>query len=394
MSPTTLRWMLIGSLLCVSLSGCGYFQESVADDDTELNELDGAESDQPSSEAESRLLAGANSPIQEGLLELKIKVGDRFPLSKRVSHRLTQTDANGISENTSQTDMMLSLVVEDVQPDGRKLLSVHYHRVKYDQDLHGKKVSYSSDRPGEIVPPEAMLYAGLAKNGFSFWIGPDNKVIELVGFNDFLRRCLNAVPPQHVAVVQRQLESTRSEDGVANFIDDSIGLLPYSNDPKHPGVAVKEGGTWELAPRNSDGPIPTIVHTQCMLKELTPTSAEILLSGRISGNANPTVIRTADGSMKIQVKGGQCTGTCRVDRITGLPTQSRVQRYLEIGMETSDGKQIQQTKESVSEITSFLSQLQMPPAGSATPIQQTNFQNAAGSESHRRVDQAGGARKF
>ena len=391
MSPATLRWMLMGSLLCLTLSGCSYFQESVAEDETELNDLDSIEPDQ-ASDAENRLLTAENPLVQEGLLELKIKVGDRFPLSKTVRQRLTQTDASGVSVSTSQTEMMLSLVVDEVQPDGRKRLSVHYHRVRYDQDIHGKKVSYASDRPAEVVPPEALLYAGLANNGFSFWLGPDNKIVELVGFNDFLRRCLSGVPPQHVAAVQKQLDATKNEDGVANFIDDSIGLLPYSNDPKHPGVAVKEGATWELEPKRSDGPIPTLVNTQCMLKELTPTSAEILLSGRISGPPNPIVMRTGEGTMKVQVKGGQCTGTCRVDRITGLPTQSRVQRYLELAMETSDGKQIQQTKESFSEITSFLNQLQLQPTVQENSIEQTSFRNATGSESHRRVQHAVGTR--
>lgn len=388
MSSTIVRWAVLAAIMLTGGSGCGYFRGNASEDDTELSELDVI--DKADSIERPKDSIALISPPQEGVLELHLKIGDRFPLSKTVEQRLTQTDQRGQSVSTSVSNMMLSLVVEDVRPDGRKLIKVQYHRVKYQQEIGGKIVSYSSDQTLESVPPDAYLYAGLANNWFQFWLGPNNKVIEIVGFNDFLKRCLQNVPAKYVASVQQQLEGTKTDDGISNFIDDSIGLLPFSNDPSHPGVSVKEGTRWELDPRRSEVPIPLLTTTECVLKELSVSSAEILMTGRISGPPTPVVLNSAAGKMRVQVKGGFCTGSCRVDRNTGLPTQSRIQRDLELAMELPGGQMLQQHKESVSTIVSFPSQVGVSNDTPNSRVQQVSVQTADGFESHRRVMQVSG----
>ena len=383
MSLAIVRWTALITVFVMSVSGCSYFNTTAVDEDVDLTEIDESEKADPLDGGKSGL--ANNAPLAEGELELKLKVGDRFPLSKTVEHRLIQTDKDGTRLSTSRTDMVLSLVVDDVLADGRKQLTARYHRVKYEQDIRGKRISYSSDNPLESVPAEALLYAGLANNGFSFWIGSNNKIASVVDFGDFLRRCLRNVPEQHKKSVQQQLESTKGEDGISNFIDDSIGLLPYSGDPKHPAVAVKEGSSWELEPRRTDSPIPMLVTTRCILKDLSANSAEILLTGQISGSPDFVTMRNADGEIRVLVKGGHCSGTCRVDRKTGLPTQSQIQRSLELAMELPDGQKIQQNKDTLSTITAFLDQSPKPSANADSRVQQTNFQNAIGNESHRQV---------
>ena len=355
-------------LFFVGLSGCNYFQGSQADADNDLAELE--DEDTKELDADST----RSSAPTEGELELKLKVGDRFPLLKRVEQRLTQVDGQGKSVYGSLTEMLLSLSVEEIR-DGNKLLSVRYHRVRYGHDIAGKKVEYSSDAPPQAIPPEALAYAGMYENGFSFWIGPDNRVVELVGFAEFLQRCVRDVPPQHRQSVLAQLEGTHRENDLANFVDDGIGLLPYSDNPRHPAVAVKVGSAWDLKPRMSEGPIPMQVNTRCVLKELTESTAEISLIGNIVGDRAPVVVRDGNGEMRVFVKGGHCSGTCKIDRRTGLPTNSQVIRYLEMTVKLADGSEIQQRKETLTSISSFLDQTtnqqQQASASSDSGIQQT-----------------------
>jgi len=336
------------AMLFVGLSGCNYFQGSQADADADLAELE--DEDTKNIESDSR-----DRSSTEGELELKLKVGDRFPLTKRVEQRLTQVDSQGKSVYGSLTEMLLSLSVDEIR-DGNKLLSVRYHRVRYGHDIAGKKVEYSSDSPQQAVPPEALAYAGLHENGFSFWIGPDNRVVELVGFAEFLQRCVRDVPPQHRQTVMAQLEGTHNENDLANFVDDGIGLLPYSDNPRHPAVAVKVGSAWDLKPRLSEGPIPVQVNTRCVLKDLTDSTAEISLIGKIVGDRAPVVVRDGNREMRVFVKGGHSSGTCKIDRRTGLPTNSQVNRYLEMTVKLADGSEIQQRKETLTSISSFLDQ--------------------------------------
>ena len=351
------RFAVLLAALFLSLPGCSYF-EAETDVDDEFTEFDVNEKSEEQKDAD---LAEA-AKTSEGELALNLKVGDRFPLKKRIEQRLTQGDGQGGTlVNRSLLEMLLSLEVEEIR-EGSKKLAVRYHRVHYGHNIAGRQVEYSSEQPG-AAPTETLAYAGLKDNGFSFWIGPDNRVVELVGFPEFLQRCLQNVPPAYRDTVMRQLERTHSEDGLANFVDDGIGLLPYSNDPSHPAVAVKIGSTWELKPRRSEGPIATNVLTRCVLKNLNETSAEIGLLGRISGAATPVAIQEGNQFMHVLVKGGHCSGTCIIDRRTGLPTHSEVNRYMEMTVQMPDNTEIAQRKEVLTSITSFLDQGSAPGSG-------------------------------
>lgn len=371
MAIAAIRQSAVWALLIVALTGCNYFKAPQADIDADLAELE---------DEDTRELDGNNNrnlSSKEGELELKLEVGTRFPLAKRVEQRLTQTENNSTSVYRSLTEMLMSLSVEEIR-DGHKLLTVRYHRVRYGHDFAGKKVEYSSDTPQQPVPPEALAYAGLHENGFSFWIGPDNRVVELVGFAEFLQRCVKNVPPQHRPAVMAQLEGTHSEKDLANFVDEGIGLLPYSNDPRHPAVAVRVGSTWDLKPRLSDGPIPMQINTRCILKDLTDTTAEISLLGKIAGDRAPVVVRDGNREMRVFVRGGICSGTCKIDRRTGLPTNSLVNRDLQMVVQLSDGTEIHQRKETLTSISSFLDQplSQQPPSAG-------NFDSGVQQAGHR-----------
>ena len=340
------------ALMAISLPGCSYFQAAETDPDGEFADFEKDEKDDKAEEGEGRT---KDSKLAEGELELKLKVGDRFPLKKRIEQRLTQGDGQGGTlVNVSMLEMLLSLEVEEVR-DGNKRLSVRYHKVHYGHNIAGRQVEFDTERGG-VAPTEALAYAGLKNNGFSFWIGPDNRVVELVGFQDFLYKCVQNVPPAYRDAVMRQLEGTQSDDGLANFVDDGIGLLPYSDDPRHPAVAVKVGSHWDLKPRRSEGSIPMSVSTRCVLKSLTDSSAEISLVGRITGSSSPVSVQEGTRNMRVLVKNGHCTGSCTVDRRTGLPTQSEVNRVLEMVVQLPDRSEIQQRKEVLTSITSFLDQ--------------------------------------
>jgi hypothetical protein len=348
-----LRFCLLLLLSTGVLAGCGYFQKADSAADDEFADFD---KDEKSDEEGDDKATSKSGKIAEGELELKLNVGERFPLQKRIEQRLTQGDGlGGMIVNRSLVEMMLSLVVEEVR-DGNKLLSVRYHKIHYGHNIAGRTVEYNSESSAP-VPTEALVYSGLKNNGFSFWIGPDNRIVELVGFPDFLQRCVQNVPAAHRDVVMRQLEGTHGEDGLSNFVDDGIGLLPYSNDPSHPAVAVKIGSSWDLKPRRSESGAPISIATRCVLKNLTESSAEITLLGKISGSMTP--VATQDNSrngMQVMVKGGHCAGSCTIDRRTGLPTQSEVNRYLELVVKLPDGVEIPQRKEVLTTTTSFLNQ--------------------------------------
>jgi hypothetical protein len=316
--------------------------------------------------------AGAQTLPDTANLSLQLDVGQRFPLMKTVEQRLTQVLPSGVTVGHSRLDLQLSLSVEEVRGDRRRL-GVRYHRVRYQQDLGGQSVEYNSDMPSLNIPPEAVAYAGLKDNGFSFWIGADNQVLELVGFPDFLRRCAQHVPVDQRAAVMHQLQTLRTEDGLASFVDDSIGLLPGA---QLSGLRV--GSSWDLAPRTvslGSGPGSTCT-LRCLLKDLTDKSAEISLVGSIGPSSYTDELRR----VRLTVRNGQCTGQCTVDRTTGMPTRSRVERLLDMVAQLPDGTEIPQRKEVITTITAFLEQSAVRTTSAAEPSSRGAVQSAYATE--------------
>ncbi len=357
------RWLLLlsGVIATVGgLTGCDKlpFGSSAGSEDVdEFAEFDEASADEASNLEHADGKVAADEPqytAEAGDFALHLQVGARFPMIKTVEQRLTQQLGTGPVVGQTRLELRMSLLVEEQRQDARRL-SVRYHRVRYLQDLGGEQVAYDSDNPPILVHPAALAYSGLKDNTFSFWLGADNRVIELIGFEEFLRRCTANVPlDQRNAVLQR-LNSLRSEDGIASFVDDSIGLLPNPQDPQVSGKSLQVGSSWELrSSTNATGSSAT----RCMLKSLTPEIAEIAIVGTIDPSNFVDDVR----QLKLTVRAGQCSGTCVVDRQTGMPRQSRIDRVVDMVATLADGTEIPQRKEVVTTVVAYLDQTPVEPA--------------------------------
>ena len=237
MALATVRWItltLMITMMCLSCCGCGNFQSALVDDEADVADLDyegdenlSEESDEEiaenKSETDTKPTFAARTPSTFEK-HVVLKVGDRFPFLKTMEHQLTQIDEGVTQVSSSRTEIHFSLVVEIVATDGRKRLLVEFQNVQHEQSLLNQRITYSSDKPNLPVPTAALLYAGLVNNGFSFWIGSDHQVLEIVDYPDFLRRCLRNVPQADVGPLQQQLDQIDPAGAVASFVDESIGI--------------------------------------------------------------------------------------------------------------------------------------------------------------------------
>jgi hypothetical protein len=352
-------WIVV-LLVTVSAVGCGQlpFGGSSASNEDDLSDLAEDESsfdDEDSETVESSSDGDVSLTLAPSEFSLQLTVGQKFPLQKTIEQQLTQQFESGPSVGYSKLELLLSLVVEEVQAD-RSRLSVRYHRVRYAQQLGEQSVEYHSDRPPSQLPVEVLPYAGLPDNGFSFWLSRDHKIMEVVGWEDFLKRCAMQVPAEQRSTVWAHLAALRSEDSLANFVDDSIGLLP-SPDELQGQDTLQVGSVWERRPQSGATGTEAVgsgdqFSTRCLLKALTPNVAEISLMGSIA----PATYLDDISRVRITVKGGQCVGSCRVDRSTGMPTQSRMERTLHMVAELPDGTSIEQRKDVITTTTAFLDQ--------------------------------------
>jgi len=294
-----------------------------------------------------------STELQEGDLSFSLKVGDRFPLLKTIEQTLVQESSVGPVTSRSNLTLMFAITVDE-EDVGRRKLGVRYQRVKYKQEILGEVVEYDSQANPEYVPDRLQIYHGLAGNSFSFWIGADNRIIEVIAFDDFLKRCVRHAPPHRRQELLTRIVATQEDEGFANFVDESIGLLPY--DPQATGreTAVKLHQQWEKT-RTIMRPLPMEMRTGYTLSSLNRDRAGIMILGTIepiqASRLGP--IQQASVKQSISLKKGEITGSCMIDRASGLPLTSRVQRQMEMTVEVPGRRPFEQRKTIVTTIESF-----------------------------------------
>ncbi len=328
-----LNWWILAAVSTGLTCGCGDSDEADTNQPV-ASTLEGVEPEISSPQpAPPRNVAQTPSAI----LRLNLQPGRRIPLLKTVQQTLIQKMPQGDIVNRDWLEMLVTLRLEQMTEDGRRKLSVHYERVRYQNEIGGQTVSFDSDRPADQLPAVMLPYRGLVDNGFAFWIGPDHRILEPVGFADFLKRCIRDVPPaQREQVLNAFANST--EEGVANFVDDSIGYLPLADHP------VVEGETWTRE-RSLSRPVPLFIRNHCSLSRLTDQIADIDIAGTIA-TTRTFGEQTGDknGEVQVIVRGGHAHGTCRIDRETGLPLHASVKHLLDMAVRQADGREFVQQK--------------------------------------------------
>lgn len=281
-------------------------------------------------------------------LELRLSAGDRFPLIKTVEQTLVQRSETHPAMARTRLELNLVILVREVLPEAI-LLGVQYSRVKYEHDISGRRLEFDSATHQGNVPWDAVPYAGMVGNGFSFWLGRDNTIRELVGYREFLERCVQQVPLERRQTLLAELSSRFGDDGVANFVDDSIGLLPYDSSVDADAASmVMPGDVWTRERRLMQ-PVPVYLTSTYRLTDISPATAEIEITGRIaSGEAV-----NSEGAGRVRISGGRSMGQCIVDRVSGLPVDVRLNRVMTIQIQTEEGHEVTQEKEILTTIRAF-----------------------------------------
>ena len=276
--------------------------------------------------------------------QLKLKVGQRFPLRKIVSQTLTQFGSEQQAQSQSRLELMLEVRVDDVQATRTKM-QVRYLAVLYSQSINGQTTFYDSRAAQQEIPPAALMYQGLVNNGFSFWIGADHQIGELEGFDEFLGRCVNAIPETQRQDAIAILAAQVGESKIANFIDDSIGLLPESGDPQ-------VGQKWQKT-RHVLQPLPIQLDMNCSLDRVNSEDLEISVVGRIRPNVSQSLNHQTNPGLRLTVEKGHSLGSCRISRASGLPIQSQQKMELDFLVHIPNGGQIRQHKQIITEISTY-----------------------------------------
>lgn len=354
--------------------GCGNSESAPADSDDFMSDILGPEDDSPTSSDSDETFASdaedsaiddqsvrtvsktsqsapskstGSRPVGEKL-ELHLQQGDRFPLVKTVEQTLIQKSDVSPAMARTKLELTMIITVEEVKTDAI-LLGVRYNRVSYQHDINGQLLSFDSASHQGEIPWDAIPYAGMVNNGFSFWLGRNNSIRELVGYREFLERCVANVPLSRRETLLSEISNRFGDDGVANFVDDSIGLLPYDDTVDEAAATrVMPDDRWTRERRLMQ-PVPIHLTSTYRLASLDNETAEIEITGRVAaGEAGaPSDVG------RLRIIGGQSLGRCIVDRPTGLPLEMNLSRFIKMQLTTSDNQNVIQEKQIETTIRTF-----------------------------------------
>lgn len=275
----------------------------------------------------------------------------RFPLVKTVTQHLRQQTPDGWRNSRSALELTMSITPGEMPgaspatplpeaQSGGMSYRVEFQRIRLSQELPGQgALTYDSDASPLAIPVAIRPYHGLKNNGFQFRLNRDRQLVDVVGFETFLERCLQPVAPDQRAIVQSSLPVTSPADAVAFFVDESLGLIP---------AEVSQAGDNWLRSREMTQPVPCVATTRYTLRQVTSEVADVDIAGTIVPplDDDPAGRTSADG-VQVLIRGGQLLGHCRVDRRTGLPVSSHVEQSLEMTVRLADGTEFPQLKSTV-----------------------------------------------
>lgn len=331
---------LFASSVLLSLCGCsaetpdlGIPELSVGEDDSSAKTVNG-------------------EPVREADLKLNVGVGTRFPLRKTIGQTLLQVSPSGNITSNSRLALTFAITV-DKEEEGRRLLDVVYQRVQYAHDIFGDKASYDSANAPEQLPESFLVYRGLVGNGFKFWLGAKNRIVEVEGFDEFLKRTVRFAPVHRQQALLQKIVATQKDEGFSNFVDDSIGLLPYKAGALGKESRVREGDSWTKT-RQIMRPLPMTVRTTYKVSELREKDATIEIVGHIFPVTSTTTAPSASVNKEtITLEQGHSVGSCVIDLKTGLPLRSRVERILDMSVQTPGQAPYKQHKTITTTIEAF-----------------------------------------
>lgn len=335
----------IRALCCVAMwlllawTGCGLGSSE-----------ESSEPEMPEWVSQGPALSSANAQ-----LALQLRPGDRFPLRKIIEREVLQETPQGPPQvHRLQIELTLAMTVEDFR-DGQTRFRVRYDRVRYTHHLPDEVIEFDSDNPPPQVPLSLKAWQAMVGDGFSFWIGRDNQIASVEGFHEFLQRCLSGIPADRRDEVLLSIESTSGENGVSDFVDNAIGLLPY-------GEVKAPGDSWKRS-RNIGRPVPMHLDNTYTLKTLDDRRAVIQISGQITPSTTLVDTPRAESDrVRMSVRQGRSWGECSIFRDTGLPQHSRVEHEILMTVHMSNGRTFEQQVRGSTTVESF------PIAGGATPM--------------------------
>ncbi|MSR60555.1 MAG: hypothetical protein EXS05_23425 [Planctomycetaceae bacterium] len=332
---------------CLWLTGCGWWNSLRDDEQEETGNTEFAqEVDEPAHRSSP---PKPRSPEASSRERSAAEPAPRISLVNSVVQELRQTTPDGIETSRLTLELTLSFRLEETVTKARQAAQgtsherslryqLRFDRVRLIQELAGEPaLKYDSDETAAGIPDEVQPYQGLKGNSFEFWLDRNRQLVEVVGFESFLDRCLGHVAAQHQDQMRAALIQGSSTEALTAFVGEGIGLIPAE--------VAQAGDSW-MRTRQAVQPVPYLATTRYRLAQMTADFVDIESTGTFGPPENQARADQAQaalpGQVGVRIRDGWLKGQLRIDRRSGLPARSRVEQSLSMTVRLADGAEFEQ----------------------------------------------------
>ncbi len=274
-----------------------------------------------------------------------VRVGEQITLVKRIAQEVVQTSSMGLTRTTQLLELGYRAEITALASDHADLrLSVMHCRLE--QDLGGEQTMFDSRDPSQRnsgMHGHAPLQSAMVGDGFSIHARTDGQVISLPDFADFMSRCADRAPPALRAALVQSLQELGQADCVVALFDDTLCSCAPPGNSSAATLAPSIGESWTRK-RQISIPVPMTLQQSFTVSDVTSDARQIDVLGTIWSGGGRNEVRQVAGSVDVQIRGGNFSGTCDVQSGTGLPLAAKIDHFVEMGISAEGTETFPQRK--------------------------------------------------
>ena len=175
-------------------------------------------------------------------LKWKFEKGKTFyqEMTTRTEQRM-KVMGQDVSQNQEQT-FIFSWTPKEQDPKGNWVIVQKIEGIKMKIDIGGNPISYDSTKDTNANSPLADFFKAIVGSEFTLTLSPDNKVVDIKGKDDFLKKLI-----QTHQNMEHILKQVLSDEALKQMADPAFGAVPNKT--------VKKGESWERTSTLNMGPI-------------------------------------------------------------------------------------------------------------------------------------------
>jgi hypothetical protein len=229
---------------------------------------------------------------------------------------------DGQTEETLQTiGYEYTYTITEVDAAGNMWVDAVYEWALFEQGTSFGTTSYDSANPPEVIPDEAIGFAGLVGKGFSLQFNPQGGILEITGLTEMYAQMIDDLAlddPEIREMLEELMQDQFGEEAISSQMNNVVF--------KFPDGTINIGDSWTSSSQAS-ALVPMNLENVYTLQSFDGQMANITVHSTVTPSQEGQIIDLGFMQLAYFLEGVQ-EGTTQVDVLTGWTSSSTITQNL------------------------------------------------------------------